>query len=174
MARLHVGRIVPAIASMAIGGLLSCGVAGAQTNSVALQTPPSAEPAAQSATPASNAPDTKAPDSKAPDTLAIYFDEGSAAIPPRGETVLDHASRLYNAGRPIVMIVTGSTDSVGPAGLNLLLSQQRADAVLHALVSRGIPAARFQVVAKGETDLSVPTPPETAEARNRKVEISWR
>jgi outer membrane protein OmpA-like peptidoglycan-associated protein len=46
--------------------------------------------------------------------------------------------------------------------------------VLQGLVSRGIPVERFQVIAKGQTDPAVSTPPETAEERNRRVEITWR
>ena len=50
----------------------------------------------------------------------------------------------------------------------------RADNVLQGLVSRGIPVERFQVLAKGETEPAVPAPDGTAEARNRRVEITWR
>jgi outer membrane protein OmpA-like peptidoglycan-associated protein len=72
------------------------------------------------------------------------------------------------------MIVTGSADTVGAAAANLRLSQLRANNVLQGLVSRGIPAERFQLVAKGQTDLVVPTPPDTSEERNRRAEITWR
>jgi OOP family OmpA-OmpF porin len=112
--------------------------------------------------------------SGAPAGLSIFFDTGSAAIRPDDEALLDHASRLYNEGRPIVMILTGMADTTGPAEVNLLLSQQRADAVLRGLVARGIPADRFEVLAKGATDPVVRTPPGTAEPRNRQVEITWR
>jgi len=73
-----------------------------------------------------------------------------------------------------VMIVTGSADTTGSAAVNLRLSELRANNVLQGLVARGIPVQRFQVIAKGQTDLVVPTPPETAEERNRRVEITWR
>ncbi len=88
--------------------------------------------------------------------------------------MLDQASRLYRDGNPILMIVAGSTDTLGAPELNLLLSQQRASTVLRGLIARGIPAERFQVVAKGETDLTVATPDDVSEERNRRVEITWR
>jgi outer membrane protein OmpA-like peptidoglycan-associated protein len=72
------------------------------------------------------------------------------------------------------MIVSGSTDATGSPGLNLRLSQRRADNVLQGLVARGIPIERFQVMAKGETDPVVQTKPGLAEERNRRVEITWR
>ena len=123
-------------------------------------------------------PDKTAPASKdpagAPSSLVILFDEGSSTVRSQDKATLDKASRAYNEGKPIVMIVTGSSDRVGNPRMNLSLSQKRATAVLAALLDRGIPAERFQVLAKGETELAVPTKPGIPEARNRSVEISWR
>jgi OOP family OmpA-OmpF porin len=104
----------------------------------------------------------------------LHFDPSSATVRQQDVPLLDQASRLYRAGNPIVMIVTGSADTVGAAAANLRLSQLRANNVLQGLVSRGIPVERFQVIAKGQTDPVVPTPPETSEERNRRVEITWR
>ena len=111
---------------------------------------------------------------KAPDSLVLYFDSGSSTVSKEGLATLDQASRLYRDGKPIVMVVSGSSDSVGSPAANLKLSQQRADAVLRGLIARGIPAERFQVLAKGETEPSVPAAKGTAEPRNRRVEITWR
>jgi outer membrane protein OmpA-like peptidoglycan-associated protein len=46
--------------------------------------------------------------------------------------------------------------------------------VLNGLLERGIPADRFQLLAKGETELPVPEKEGVPEARNRRVEITWR
>ncbi len=104
----------------------------------------------------------------------FYFDAGSAKVRPKDVALLDQASRLYRDGKPLVMVVTGSTDAVGTAAGNLRLSQQRADAVLRGLVARGIPTERFQILAKGVTEPSVPTAPGSAEPRNRRAELTWR
>jgi outer membrane protein OmpA-like peptidoglycan-associated protein len=72
------------------------------------------------------------------------------------------------------MILTGAADRTGDAQVNLELSQRRAAAVLQGLLARGIPADRFQVLAKGETELPVPTNAGVAELQNRRVEISWK
>jgi outer membrane protein OmpA-like peptidoglycan-associated protein len=116
---------------------------------------------------------TPAP-AKAPDSLSIYFASGSAAISPEGESVLDRAARTYRDGKPIIMVVAGGSDATGSPAANLRLSQHRADNVLQGLVARGIPVERFQVLAKGETEPAVPDAQGTPEARNRRVEISWR
>jgi outer membrane protein OmpA-like peptidoglycan-associated protein len=147
----RVPRAAPALAVALLAGL-AAGAAHAQQ-------PVSPPPAADAAKPA---------------PLVIFFDIGSATIRPQDEAVLDHASRLYTEARPLVMIVTGATDAVGPAELNLDLSEQRARAVVRALVARGIPAARFQVLAKGETDPSVPPAASGQQPLDRRVEIAWR
>jgi outer membrane protein OmpA-like peptidoglycan-associated protein len=116
--------------------------------------------------------DDPAPGAPAP--LVVYFDIGSTAIRNEDRAVLDHASRAYNDGKPIVMILTGTADRTGNAEVNLELSQRRAAAVLKGLLARGIPADRFQVLAKGETELPVPTNSGVAELQNRRVEITWR
>ena len=109
----------------------------------------------------------------APAPLVVLFETGSSTLLPQYKAVLDRASRAYNEGKPIVMIVTGSSDRVGTPQINLTLSQRRATAVLKGLLDRGIPADRFQVLAKGETELPVPTTQGVAEMQNRRVEISW-
>jgi len=117
---------------------------------------------------------TPAPAAAAPEALVLHFDLGSTAVREQDRAVLDQASRLYRDGHPVVMIVSGSADSVGSPESNLLISQQRAATVLRGLVARGIPAERFQLLAKGETDPVVPARQGIAQAENRRVEIRWR
>jgi outer membrane protein OmpA-like peptidoglycan-associated protein len=139
--------------------------------------------AADSSTPANTPADAAKTDTAAkadaatpaaPASLVVYFDVGSATIRNADKAVLDHASRAFNEGKPIVMILTGTADRTGDAAVNLELSQERAAAVLKGLIARGIPADRFQVLAKGETELPVPTNAGVAELQNRRVEITWR
>ncbi len=109
----------------------------------------------------------------APASLVVLFELGSSRIRQQDEAVLDRVSRVYNEGKPIVMEVAASSDTAGRAKANLLLSQRRAAAVLQGLLDRGLPAERFQLVAKGQTELAVPTGEGVREARNRRVVISW-
>ena len=117
---------------------------------------------------------TAVPAPAAPAPLVVYFGMGSSAIRNEDKAVLDHASWAYNEGKPIVMILTGTADRTGNAEENLVLSERRATAVLKGLLARGIPADRFQVLAKGETELPVPTNRGVAELQNWRVEITWR
>lgn len=106
--------------------------------------------------------------------LKILFPTGAASVTADGQGTLDEASRLFRAGNPIVMIVTGGADTTGDPGANLGLSVRRAQAVADGLVARGIPADRLQVLGRGTTELPVATEGGVAEQDNRVVEISWR
>jgi outer membrane protein OmpA-like peptidoglycan-associated protein len=158
-----------------VGFLIAAGTAWAQTP--AGTAPPAAAPSPNTITKSAVAPATPANEQdsqKTPAALVIHFDTGSAAIRPADMSILNQAARLYRDGNPLVMVVSGATDGVGDPVSNLRLSQMRADMVLRGLIARGIPAVRFQVLAKGSTDPHVPTPAGVAEAENRRVEISWR
>lgn len=156
------------VASMLISVICVCPAAFAQTASTAPATPPTST----SSDPGASAKPDSAKEGST--SLAVYFKSGSSSLGAQDKAILDQASRTFNEGKPIVMILTGSSDRAGSAAVNLELSQKRATAVLQGLLSRGIPADRFQVVAKGETDLPVPTSQGVAEAKNRRVEITWR
>ena len=121
--------------------------------------------------PAAHAAENQAPEAKAPDKLVILFNEGSATITGSGDATLDEASHLYRVGNPIVMVVTGSTDSVGNPERNLTLSEQRARVVLNGLVARGIPVAKLQLLATGATEA---TGDGGAQPADRSAVITWR
>lgn len=144
---------------------------------VALSTAASAQPHNEARL-ATNQPDAepqaKAASTATPDYLVLYFDSGSTTVRPQDRALLDKAARLYRDAHPVIMIVAGGADSVGPALTNLVISDARARTVLKELVARGIPVERFQVLAKGETEPSVPAPDGVAEPGNRTVEIHWR
>ena len=106
--------------------------------------------------------------------LEVFFETGSARIGADQADTLDRAARTFREGDPFVMILTGSSDTVGAAASNLDLSLRRALAVADGLSARGIPFDRLQVLGRGESELAVETPEGTPEPRNRMVEISWR
>ncbi len=111
---------------------------------------------------------------KAPDSIAIYFGSGSVHIRPAEAAKLDEAAHLYREGKPLLMTVSGGADGVGDPIGNLRISQRRADAVFQGLVARGIPAERFQVIAKGETQPAIPVSPGAAEPKDRVAVITWK
>ena len=103
-------------------------VASCLAASAAAQTPGSPSPPQ---TPTDVAK-TDAPATAAPAPLVGYFEMGSSMIRNEDKAVLDHASRAYNEGKPIVVILTGTAERTGKAEEILVLSERRAAAVLKA------------------------------------------
>lgn len=114
------------------------------------------------------------PAAQAPTSLSIYFATGSSTLAPKEQETLDEASRIFNDGKPIVMIITGMADATGAPAPNLLLSQKRADVVFQGLIARGLPPNHFQILATGETASLTGKEPAGADPEFRKVEITWR
>jgi outer membrane protein OmpA-like peptidoglycan-associated protein len=125
-------------------------------------------------TPAPAAPVAAAPASQAPTSLSVYFATGSSAVVGKELATLDEASRIFNDGKPIVMVITGMADATGSAGPNLLLSQKRADAVFEGLVERGLPPDHFQILATGASESIAGKEPLGSDPEFRRVEITWR
>jgi len=74
---------------------------------------------------------------------------------------------------PEVMIV-GHTDTMGDRGSNVALGLKRATAVRSILVTAGLSPALVDVTSHGEADPLVKTRDNTAEPKNRRVEITVR
>lgn len=143
---------------------------GASTVSLAQQAAPVGAPAEPVSSPA---PGGSQEGGTADGKLVLFFKTGQKSLNAENEAVLDKAARLYREARPVIMIVSGGSDSVGHPVSNLLLSNERAFAVARGLVARGIPAERTQVLAKGETNPAVKAENGVPEAQNRRVEITW-
>jgi len=74
----------------------------------------------------------------------------------------------------VEVLIEGHTDTVGDALANDALSLARADAVRVLLVAQGLTATFVRVVGRGERALLVPTPDDTDEPRNRRVDVLVR
>jgi len=78
---------------------------------------------------------------------------------------------VANAG-PTRVTVIGRTDRIGAPPANMALSQRRADAVRDALIAAGVPAANIDTSWTGEGKQQVATAADTAEPRNRVVDVT--
>jgi outer membrane protein OmpA-like peptidoglycan-associated protein len=70
--------------------------------------------------------------------------------------------------------VIGHTDTTGDSATNFALALKRANAVRALLLEAGFEQSYIDVASHGESDLLVPTPDNTAQALNRRVEITVR
>jgi outer membrane protein OmpA-like peptidoglycan-associated protein len=104
-------------------------------------------------------------------TLYVNFQTGKATIEPASAQTLDAAAAALAASGEIRVEVAGHTDNVGSPEANLKLSEERAKAVMAALVSRGIPAARLAAKGYGQTTPIADNRTEEGRAKNRRVEL---
>lgn len=81
-----------------------------------------------------------------PDIFAL----NSAELPPKTIEMLDNLAVAMARVPAAMVLITGHTDSTGPAAFNEMLSQRRAEAALRLLVERhGLNRARIQIAGLG-------------------------
>ncbi len=102
----------------------------------------------------------------------IQFETGTATIVPASLPTLDRAVEILLGFPEGAVEVGGHTDSRGNEGGNQTLSQQRAEAVVAALQSRGV-VTQLSAVGYGETRL-LNNPDDTLEKQqqNRRIEFT--
>jgi outer membrane protein OmpA-like peptidoglycan-associated protein len=106
--------------------------------------------------------------------LTVNFANGSAELTPEAIQTLDALGRAL-ASKDLSGFrfrIEGHTDTVGSREYNQALSERRAQAVV-AYVAKtfGVDPTRLQAVGMGEDGLLVPTPQQTPEPRNRRVQV---
>lgn len=102
----------------------------------------------------------------------ILFETGKANIDARSGELLDTIAAALQEHTSITLVtVEGHTDDVGQDEANLILSNERAAAVLAALVQRGVDPARLLSIGKGETEPRIQATTDDARQANRRVEF---
>ncbi len=104
----------------------------------------------------------------------IYFDYDSFVVKPEFQSVLEANARVLNANRQRRVQLEGHTDERGGREYNLALGQKRSEAVKRALSLLGVPESQLEAVSFGEEKPAVQGSDESAFARNRRVEITYR
>jgi OOP family OmpA-OmpF porin len=125
--------------------------------------------------PSAQAPSAQAQPISAPAlSLMVPFAFGSAELSPAATHALDNLGKALNDQTLATyrFRIEGHTDTVGTRPYNQQLSERRAVAVVDYIarifhVDRG----RIQSVGMGEDGLLIPTPDQTPEARNRRVQV---
>lgn len=83
----------------------------------------------------------------------VLFAFDSASLKPAGQRELDVVARVASDEIKLVSIaVVGHTDRIGSDGYNLALSMQRAEAVRHYLVSKGVPGRLITAEGRGASE----------------------
>ncbi|MBG8553490.1 OmpA family protein [Hymenobacter guriensis] len=97
----------------------------------------------------------------------VLFRLGTAELLPDGLPALNALASELKARPALRLRIAGHTDRVGEPQKNLLLSEQRAEAVKSYLVSAGVAAERLSTTGYGDTRPIYSSP----DARNRRVEV---
>jgi OmpA-OmpF porin, OOP family len=105
--------------------------------------------------------------------IAIYvnFDTGKATITPDSAQILDDAAAAIKAAGSMRVEVAGHTDNVGTPEANQRLSEERAKAVMAAIVQRGIQADQLTAKGYGQTAPIADNRTEEGRSKNRRVEL---
>lgn len=109
-----------------------------------------------------------------PVRFQLYFESDSTELTAESRELLPRLLETVAARSPAAVSVVGHTDTVGAPERNHGLGLGRAEAVASLLRSLGLTATIVETSSHGEADLLVATEDETAEPRNRRVEVTVR
>jgi len=102
----------------------------------------------------------------------IFFDSGKSVLKPESEAAVAEIAKLLKADPGLKVYVVGHTDNVGGVDSNIKLSQDRAEAILQALVGgHGIDSARLRAHGCGQFAPVASNDTEEGRAKNRRVEL---
>ena len=110
----------------------------------------------------------------APRQFLLYFESGTDRLTPESDKRLPEILAFVKSRPAPDVTVVGHTDTTGTARANIELGRSRANMIRDRLVATGLDANLVSVASHGEADLLVPTPDETPEPLNRRVEVSVR
>ncbi|MGK3969668.1 OmpA family protein [Sorangium sp. So ce118] len=103
----------------------------------------------------------------------VQFDTDKASIKPVSDPLLDEVAQVLKEHPEIVLIeIQGHTDDRGTVEHNRVLSQNRANSVMAALVRRGIDSTRLTAQGYGREQPIDDNKTEAGRQRNRRVQFN--
>ncbi len=105
-------------------------------------------------------------------TQNVNFETGSAVIDPGSEPVLAQVAQVLSEHPEVVRVaVDGHTDNQGQDRTNLVLSRERAVAVVRWLVTHGVDERRLEARGYGQRRPIADNKTPEGRAKNRRVEF---
>ena len=101
----------------------------------------------------------------------VHFESGSAALTPDSYAILDEVVRSLQAYPEVRVEIRGHTDSQGPAGFNIDLSQKRAESCRQYLINAGVDGTRVVATGVGEEEPVSSNSTPQGRAENRRIEF---
>ena len=103
--------------------------------------------------------------------LYINFETGKSDIKPESKNIIDQIVEMLKSNPTLKISVEGHTDNAGNIQSNQTLSENRAKAIMNAIVSKGIDKLRLSSKGWGQTKPIDDNKTEDGKAKNRRVEI---
>ena len=104
-------------------------------------------------------------------SYAITFETGKADLKPESIVEINRVAKLMQEHPELEFEVQGHCDNTGTDAVNDPLSQQRADAIVNALVKQDIASSRLTPIGKGSHSPIAPNDTAEGRAKNRRVEF---
>ena len=101
----------------------------------------------------------------------IFFDLGKATLRIESNAELDRLVKLMNDAPKLKIEISGHTDNTGSAAMNENLSQQRANAVVAYIVTKGIDTSRLTAKGYGSKKPIATNDTESGRQQNRRTEF---
>lgn len=102
----------------------------------------------------------------------VLFSTGKSTLDAEAKSTLDEIARVALANKKFAFEVQGFTDSQGPASLNLVLSQQRAETVVRYLTSTAkVPLRNVHLIGAGSDSPVGSNRTREGRRQNRRVEV---
>jgi outer membrane protein OmpA-like peptidoglycan-associated protein len=109
-----------------------------------------------------------------PRSFTLYFKFESDALTDESVRLVPEILAVVKQRSDPEVAVVGHTDTMGSSKGNVALAMKRAAFVGKLLITAGLDKATIELASHGEAALLIPTPDETPEPRNRRVEITVR
>jgi outer membrane protein OmpA-like peptidoglycan-associated protein/tetratricopeptide (TPR) repeat protein len=101
----------------------------------------------------------------------VFFDVKKFELKPESQIELDKLVQLLKDNPALKIEISGHTDNAGKPAENLILSNNRAKAVVKYLVSKGVTIQRLTAKGYGETKPAADNKTEEGRAKNRRTEM---
>lgn len=103
--------------------------------------------------------------------LYINFETGKSDIKSESQKTIEQIVEMLKSNPALKISVEGHTDNVGTPASNQTLSENRAKAVMDAIITEGIDKTRLSSKGWGQTKPIAENKTEDNKAKNRRVEI---
>lgn len=104
----------------------------------------------------------------------LVFETGGAALSDSSAPALDTLAQLLVRNSTLAVVIVGHSDNEGALDANIALSKRRAEAVLAALIERGVDGARLEAHGAGYLAPVTTNSTDAGRTLNRRVELVLR